>query len=290
MFFVLGEARALAQGGGAEKPKVSPPQISTPKPAPKHSNSSSTPRSTPRTSTSQPSDADVAGPNSEDPAFIGRRSLFSYPGTDLSGEHPLARSLSVEVLSRNTFTDDSVVNEYMNRVGQNIVLHSDARVPFTIKVIDSTSMNAFALPDGYLFITVGLILSVNNEAELAGLIAHQIAHCVAHHGIVNSLKTGSKSLEAFTTFNRTAEEQADKLAVQYLYATGYDPGALASGSGAILNSGQWKAENVAASFTGHPLTTDRIVAVRELVGRFPRREQYVINTPDFFDIKRRLTK
>ena len=76
---------------------------------------------------------------------------------------------------------DPVVTEYVNRVGQNLVRNSDAQVPFTIKVVDSDEINAFALPGGFFYVNSGLILAADEEAELAGVMAHEIAHVAACH-------------------------------------------------------------------------------------------------------------
>ncbi len=69
---------------------------------------------------------------------------------------------------------DPVITEYVNRIGQNLVRNSDAKVPFTIKVIDTDEINAFALPGGFFYVNSGLILAADNEAELAGVMAHEI--------------------------------------------------------------------------------------------------------------------
>ena len=97
----------------------------------------------------------------------------------------IGRQLALEVEQQAKMVEDPIITEYVNRVGQNIVLHSDAKIPFTIKVIDSDEVNAFALPGGYFFVNKGLILAADNEAELAGVMAHEIAHVAARHAMEN---------------------------------------------------------------------------------------------------------
>src|SRR3569832_2434724 len=100
----------------------------------------------------------------------------------------IGRQLAMEVEQQAKMVDDPVITEYVNRVGQNIVLHSDAKVPFTIKVVDSDEVNAFALPGGFFYVNKGLILAADNEAELAGVMAHEIAHVAARHAVENQTK------------------------------------------------------------------------------------------------------
>src|SRR5205823_10856717 len=131
----------------------------------------------------------------EDPSQIGKRNIntgtdkfFGWLGGSQAKEMQLGRQLAMEVEQQAKMVDDPVVTEYVNRVGQNIVLHSDAKVPFTIKVIDSDEVNAFALPGGFFFVNKGLILAADNEAELAGVMAHEIGHVAARHAMENQGK------------------------------------------------------------------------------------------------------
>jgi predicted Zn-dependent protease len=123
----------------------------------------------------------------ENPDMIGKRNINTGLIAKMSGstekEVRQGREAAAEVDRQAKFVDDPVITEYVNRVGQNIVLHSDAKVPFTIKVIDSDEVNAFALPGGFFYVNKGLILAADNEAELAGVMAHEIAHVAARHAV-----------------------------------------------------------------------------------------------------------
>src|ERR1700752_4748652 len=194
----------------------------------------------------------------EDPSMIGKRKLngglISKMSMSVEKEVALGRQLAAEVDRQAKFVDDPITTEYVNRVAQNLVLHSDAKVPFTVKVIDSDEVNAFALPGGFFYVNKGLILAADNEAELAGVMAHEIAHVAARHAVENQTKAslleyaalggsiflggipgmiyqntaGIGLLGIFMKFSRGAEEEADRLGVQYMYAAGYDPGAMAT--------------------------------------------------------------
>src|SRR3989304_7718362 len=173
----------------------------------------------------------------------------------LEREMALGKSLAQEVERSAKLIDDPVVSEYINRVGQNLVRNSDARVPFTIKVIDSDAVNAFALPGGFFYVNSGLILRAESEAELAGVMAHEIAHVAARHSTKRETKgqlaqlatiplillgpggwAGSGIYQGlnfaipltFLKFSRGDENEADYLGLQYMYKTGYDPNAFVS--------------------------------------------------------------
>src|SRR5881275_2687425 len=213
--------------------------------------------------------------------------IIGAKGTE--SEVRLGRQLAAEVDRENKFIDDPVITEYVNRVGQNIVLHSDAKVPFTIKVIDSDEVNAFALPGGFFYVNKGLILAADNEAELAGVMAHEIAHVAARHAMENQRKmelmdygmlavillggpilsnvlyNGAGFFEgmAFLKFSRGAEEEADKLGVQYMWAAGYDPNAMATMFEKLEAKNKKKPGTLAKMFMDHPAPAER----RQEIGR-----------------------
>ncbi|HMF57325.1 MAG TPA: M48 family metallopeptidase, partial [Pyrinomonadaceae bacterium] len=259
-------------------------------------------------------------PTNDDPAMIGHRNINRGIIASMSGslerEVAMGRQLAAEVDRQAKFIDDPVVTEYINRVGQNIVLHSDAKVPFTIKVIDSDEVNAFALPGGFFYVNKGLILAADNEAELAGVMAHEIAHVCARHAMENQTKGqilqgaaiigsiflggipgmilnnagGLGILAAFMKFSRSAEEEADRLGVQYLYAAGYDPRAMATMFEKLEGLNKKKPGTLAKLFADHPAPADRRASALALVERFPEREEYVISTSEFQRVKAHLLR
>ncbi|MGI8786442.1 MAG: M48 family metallopeptidase [Pyrinomonadaceae bacterium] len=273
----------------------------------------------------QPQTGDVKGqlPANEDPALIGKRNInggsdkfFGWLGGSKEKEMAIGRQLAMEVEQQAKMIDDPMVTEYINRVGQNVVLHSDAKVPFTIKVIDSDEVNAFALPGGYFFVNKGLILAADNEAELAGVMAHEIGHVAARHAMENQGKmtamnygmlagiifggpiastvlqntAGLGQALAFFKFSRGAEEEADRLGVQYLYASGYDPTALATMFEKLAAKNKKKPGTVSKLFASHPQDVQRRDTSLALVARFPEKEEYVISTSEFQRVKAHLLK
>jgi len=259
----------------------------------------------------------------EDPEQIGKRNInkgiwahgiLGAKGTE--SEVKMGRMLAAQVDKEAKFVDDPIITEYVNRVGQNVVLHSDAKVPFTIKVIDSDEVNAFALPGGFFYVNKGLILAADNEAELAGVMAHEIAHVAARHAMENEAKmraidygmlagmilggpivsnvlyNGGQFFEgmAFLKFSRGAEEEADKLGVQYMWAAGYDPGAMATMFEKLEAKNKKKPGSVAKLFQDHPAPADRRQSALALAARFPEREEYVISSSEFQRVKNRLLR
>jgi predicted Zn-dependent protease len=256
----------------------------------------------------------------EDPNMIGKRNINSGIIAKMSGsiekEVRLGREAAAEVDRQAKFVDDPMITEYVNRVGQNIVLHSDSKVPFTIKVIDSDEVNAFALPGGFFYVNKGLLLAADNEAELAGVMAHEIAHVAARHAVENQTKAslleyaaiggsiflggipgmiyqntaGIGLLGIFMKFSRSAEEEADKLGVQYMYAAGYDPGAMATMFEKLEAKNKKKPGFIARAFATHPAPPDRRATALALAARFPEHEEYVISSSEFQRVKNRLLR
>src|SRR6266404_2698354 len=256
----------------------------------------------------------------EDPAMIGKRNINSGIISKMSGstekEVRMGRELAAEVDRQAKFIDDPAITEYVNRVGQNIVLHSDAKVPFTIKVIDSDEVNAFALPGGFFYVNKGLLLAADNEAEVAGVMAHEIAHVAARHAVENNTKAtlleylalggsiflggwpgviyqntaGLGLLGAFMKFSRSAEEEADRLGVQYMYAAGYDPTAMATMFEKLEAKNKKKPGLIAKAFASHPAPPERRAAALALAARFPEHDEYIISSSEFQRAKSRLLR
>ena len=260
----------------------------------------------------------------EDPSQIGKRNIngslgnkfFGWLGGSREKEAAIGRQLSLEVEQQAKLVEDPVINEYINRVGQNVVIHSDAKIPFTIKVIDSDEVNAFALPGGFFYVNRGLILAADNEAEIAGVMAHEIAHVAARHAMENAGKgqfigygilaglifagpiagtilqntAGLGQALAFFNFSRSAEQEADKLGVQYLYAAGYDPTAMSTMFEKLASKNKKKPGTLSKLFSSHPQSIDRRDDSLALVARFPEREEYIISTSEFQRVKEKLLR
>lgn len=275
-------------------------------------------------STSQPASTQTARTKplstNEDPTMIGKRNINKGIWGKMAGgtesEVKIGRQLAAQVEREAKFVDDPIITEYVNRVGQNIVLHSDAKIPFTIKVIDSDEVNAFALPGGFFFVNKGLILAADNEAELAGVMAHEIAHVAARHAMENQRKMeildygilagillgggviGNVLYNAgglieglsFLKFTRGAEEEADKLGVQYMWAAGYDPNAMATMFEKLEAKNKKKPGTIAKLFATHPAPPDRRTHAISLAARFPERDEYVISSSEFQRVKNRLLR
>lgn len=249
------------------------------------------------------------------PALIGKRDINKgqLQFYSLEREAAIGRQLAAEVDRSSAIITDPVITEYVNRIAQNLVLHSDSKVPFTIKVIDSDDVNAFALPGGYLYVNRGLLEAAENEAEVAGVIAHEIAHVAARHGVEQASKgellnyasipliflggwggyivqqvAGLAVPLTFLKFSRGAEKEADRLGAQYMWASGYDPNALITFFEKLQAKNKKKPGTLAKVFSTHPMTGDRITEVRELVARFPDRGEYQVSTSEFNQVKSRL--
>jgi predicted Zn-dependent protease len=245
---------------------------------------------------------------------IGGRGVGNWYSTDT--EIKMGKMYSMEIEKSTKFITDPVVTEYVNRIGQNIVKNSDCKVPFTIKVIDSDEINAMALPGGFFYVNSGLILNADEEAELAGVMAHETAHVCAHHAVREQTRmnyaqlgtiplifiggwTGYGIYEAasigvpitFMKFSREFEAQADYLGVQYMYRAGYDPQAFISFFEKVQALEKRKPGAVAKVFADHPQTPDRILHSQEEIARIlPARDQYTVTTSEFDDVKARLAR
>ena len=243
---------------------------------------------------------------------IGGRGMGNW--YSLEGEIRMGKEYAQQVEASVKLVQDPMVTEYVNRIGQNLVRNSDAQVPFTIKVIDSDEVNAFALPGGFFYVNSGLILAADEEAELAGVMAHEIAHVAARHatrqmtrsqwanigtiplifvggGIGYAVRSaaGLGLPLTFLTFSRGFEAEADYLGLQYMYKSGYDPNAFISFFEKIQAKEKKKPGTLAKAFSTHPQTPDRISKSQEEIAKIlPARQQYVVTTSEFDDVKSRL--
>jgi predicted Zn-dependent protease len=253
----------------------------------------------------------------EDVDAIGNRN----PGKgvnfySIEREIALGKGLAQEVERTSKLIDDPVVVEYVNRVGQNLVRNSDARVPFTIKVIDSDEVNAFALPGGFFYVNSGLILRAQEESELAGVMAHEISHVIARHGTKQATKGEMMQLAtiplillgpggwagyglyqalnlaiplSYLKFSRDDEREADYLGIQYMYKAGYDPNSYVTFFERIQADEKRRPGSIPRLFSTHPPTPERIeLAQKEIARVLPERDDYIVTTSEFDTVKGRL--
>lgn len=251
----------------------------------------------------------------KDPEEIGNRDVGKGVNFySLEKEIALGKQLAQEVEREAKIIDDPIIAEFVSRVGQNLVRNSDAKVPFTIKVLDTEEVNAFALPGGFFFVNSGLILKADSESELAGVMAHEIAHVAARHGtrqatrgeIINiasiplifmggwtgyAIRQGAGLAipMGFLTFSRGFEREADYLGLQYLYKTGYDPTSFVDFFEKIQSLEKKKPGTMSKVFSTHPMTDDRIKAAQDEIQKIlVSKPEYVVNTSEFNDVKNRL--
>lgn len=245
---------------------------------------------------------------------IGNRKLGGMDWYSIEKEIRIGKEYAQQLEQSMRMVQDPVINEYINRIGQNLVRNSDAKVPFTIKVVDDDSVNAFALPGGFFYVNSGLILAADEEAELAGVMAHEIAHVAARHATRGATRAemanllslplifvgggiGYAAREAvgiglpitFLKFSRGFEAEADYLGLQYMYKAGYDPNAFVAFFEKLEAQEKKKPGTLAKAFSTHPQTPDRIQkSQQEIATILPPRDQYVVTTSEFDQVKARL--
>jgi len=249
---------------------------------------------------------------------IGNRNVGCEKGMGnwygLEKQIALGKQISQQVETQSKIINDPVVSEYINRLGQNLVRNSDSQVPFTIKVIDSDDINAFALPGGFFYVNSGLILAADEEAELAGVMAHEIAHVAACHAAREQSRANLAQLATiplifvggpigyaayegaglavpltFLKFSRGFEAQADYLGVEYMYKAGYDPQAFVSFFEKVQVQEKKKPGTISKAFSTHPQTPDRIEKTQAEIARIlPAKAEYIVTTSEFDEVKARL--
>ena len=202
---------------------------------------------------------------------------------------------AASMIERNAkILDDPVVTEYVDRIGQRIVQNADSKFPFTIKVLQTEEVNAAALPGGFFYVNAGLILEVDSEAELAGVMAHEIAHVTLRHAARQMTKGDLIQLSliplqiilpglgkatqiliqygyyyglpiAFLYFTRKYEAEADYYGTQYLARTGYDPAGLIGAFHKFLLLRRKRPDRVPEIFSSHPPSASRILTTRRQI-------------------------
>jgi beta-barrel assembly-enhancing protease len=262
--------------------------------------------------------ADAKKPAKKDPDQIGNRDVRGgLNWYSIEKEIAIGKQYSQEIERQVKIIDDPVVAEYVNRVGQNIVRNSDAKVPFTIKVVDAEEINAFALPGGFFYINSGLIMSAESESELAGVMGHEIAHIAASHAMKQQTKATIANLAtipliftgygwvgfgarqaasvlipiAFLQFSKAQEREADMLGLQYMYKAGYDPTSFIDFFEKLASKEKRKPGTMAKLFSSHPPTGERIELAQKNIGEMlEAKPEYVVTTSEFNDVKARLVQ
>ncbi len=251
----------------------------------------------------------------KDPEQIGNRSVGKGMNFySLEDEIALGRQLASQVERQAKMVDDPVIAEYVNRIGQNLARNSDVTVPVTIKVIDDPQVNAFALPGGFVFVHTGLLLKADSEAEVVGVLAHELAHVAARHGTRQASRGQIANLASmplifmggwggyaarqaaglavpltFLKYSRSFEREADLLGLQYLYKAGYDPAAMVDFFEKLEAMEKDKPGTMAELFRSHPVTSERLKNTQKDIQELLRGQpQYVATTSEFNQIKGRL--
>ena len=304
---------SFSQDQGSPSPGVSGTPAPTDKTAAQTDN---TPPTTPTVSPADPDKVKHDGGKNDVDAIGNRKMGGRGMGNwySIESEIRMGKQYAQQVEASVKLIQDPVITEYVNRVGQNLVRNSDAQVPFTIKVIDSDEINAMALPGGFFYVNSGLILAADEEAELAGVMAHEIAHVAARHitrqmtrgnwanigtiplifvggGIGYAVRSaaGIGLPMTFVTFQRGFEAEADYLGLQYMYKTGYDPQAFISFFEKVQAQEKKKPGTLAKAFSTHPQTPDRISKSQEEISKIlPARAEYTVTTSEFDQVKARL--
>ena len=259
----------------------------------------------------------LADDKKTDPDEIGNRDVSKgiIPNWySIEKEIALGKQMAQEVERQAKIVDDPIIAEYVNRVGQNLVRNSDAKVPFTIKVIDSEEINAFALPGGFFFVNTGILLNADNEAEMAGVMGHEIAHVAARHGTRQASAAQTARLATiplifmggwagygayqamsiavpmgFLQFSKAYESEADMLGLEYMYKAGYDPTAFVDFFEKVQSQEKRKPGTMSKVFSTHPPTEDRIKHSQAIIEKYLKaKPEYVVNTSEFNDVKARV--
>jgi predicted Zn-dependent protease len=310
-----------SQNPGQTPPQTQPSQVPTSDPnagQPKAGDVQNAPAQAPASLPTQDDSQIKHDGTKTDVDAVGNRNVGCGRGVgnwySIERQVAMGRSYAQQVESQIKLVTDPVVTEYVNRIGQNLVRNSDAQVPFTIKVIDSDVVNAMALPGGFFYVNSGLILAADEEAEMAGVMAHEIAHVAACHlareqtrGTLMQLATiplifvgggigygayeaaGPAAMLGFLKFSRGFEAEADYLGVEYMYRAGYDPSAFVSFFEKIQAMEKKKPGTLAKTFDTHPQTPDRIEKTQEEIRKIlPAKQEYIVTTSEFDDVKSRL--
>lgn len=208
-------------------------------------------------------------------------------------EWQLGAQLERDIAQQMKLVNDRSLVGYVDKIGQALVAQTElAQAPWEFHVVDDPAVNAFNIPGGHVYVNTGLIAAADNASQLAGVMAHEIAHGVARHGteqlsksyglnIVASLALGQNpavyqqllaqivGTGTLAHFSREAEREADDLGVRWMYDANWDPRGMAGLFDTLLEQRQRQPSSVEQFFSSHPLTENRIQAVREAAAALP---------------------
>ena len=237
--------------------------------------------------------------------------IFLLAGSYAKAEHPevkLGRKEHEKLLKTTHFYQDEALNAYVNKVGQKLAANSDwPEIDYHFFIVDSPDINAFALPGGYIYINRGLLSHLTSEAQLAGVLAHEIAHVTRHHAIRRRNKQRLGDAAAFVAsvatlnsnvgeaiklenaalvsgYGREMELEADEYGAAYLYRSGYDPVAMIDVLGILKDHERFSTlrgreagrapRTYHGVFSSHPKNDKRLKEVIEQAGQLPPGEDF----------------
>ncbi|HEV2424380.1 MAG TPA: M48 family metalloprotease [Terriglobia bacterium] len=254
---------------------------------------------------------------------IGFRQIQKGQKDDIKIGQDALRQMKLAGLMPKEVEDKAVV-DYVKRIGENLAAHSDLQVPLNITILDSKEINAFAFPGGYLFLERGLLEAVDNESELAGVMAHEMSHVVARHGkrlmkkgtiagiifqaaqvaaivltggvagigTYYALQYGFYGLGLVLNLqllgvSRDYELEADQLGIQYAWNAGYSPDGFTEFFDKIATKEGYI--NGTSWFRTHPPFYQRMAdGEREI--RFLPRKDLIVQSAGFENMKAALTQ
>lgn len=243
--------------------------------------------------------------------LIGCASGGDFNLISLEEEWQLGRQLEADIAQQMPILNDANANAYINRLGQQLVAQTAmAQLPWKFHIVDSPEVNAFNIPGGHVYVTTGLIGAADNVSELAGVMAHEIAHGVERHAteqmtrsyglnILAALALGQDPATyqkilaqvigggAMASFGRDAERESDVLGTRYMYDAGYNPEGMATMFEELLTRRRTQPNTVDRFFSTHPLTENRIELVRSQIAQLPARGNLVSNTQDYRTFRQR---
>ena len=234
------------------------------------------------------------------------RRARSWESNSLNRERKLGERLGREIDRNVQFTSDSETQKYLSGLVQRLAINADTGIPFVVKIIETDDANIFSLPGGFLYVTTGLIRSTQSEAQLAGLLGHEVAHVLARHGSrqrkkqsimnwasmplifvgpVGSLVRQVAGTTMPAKFSRDAEIEADVIGIDLIFAAGYDPAEYVNWLTSAVSCDSDAPSKFALLFDSYPVFQERLSLIESRVADLPRRSELIVSTSEFEDIR-----